>query len=47
MLKQIELTGFKSIQQTKLSLNKINVLIGANGSGKSLFKRLNMEFIEN
>jgi len=37
MLKEIEITGFKSIQQTKLSLNKINVLIGANGAGKSNF----------
>jgi predicted ATPase len=37
MLKEIELSGFKSIQKMKLVFNKINVLIGANGAGKSNF----------
>jgi predicted ATPase len=40
MLKEIELAGFKSIQKMKLAFNKINVLIGANGAGKSNFIEL-------
>jgi predicted ATPase len=34
-LKRIELTGFKSIKNMDLELGPINVLIGANGAGKS------------
>ena len=48
-LDTIEVTGFKSIRQLKLKLRPLNVLIGANGAGKSnfiaLFKLLN-EMIE-
>lgn len=35
MLDRIELSGFKSIRQMDLKLNRLNVLIGANGAGKS------------
>ena len=45
----IAVTGFKSIRELKLQLRPLNVLIGANGAGKSnfiaLFKLLN-EMIE-
>ena len=34
MLDRIELSGFKSIRQMDLKLNRLNVLIGANGAGK-------------
>ncbi|MEQ1559774.1 MAG: AAA family ATPase [Methyloglobulus sp.] len=34
-LHQIKLTGFKSIKKLDLKMNPINILIGANGSGKS------------
>jgi predicted ATPase len=48
-LDTIEVTGFKSIRELKLQLRRLNVLIGANGAGKSnfiaLFKLLN-EMIE-
>jgi predicted ATPase len=48
-LKSIELSGWKSIKHAKVDLGPINVLIGANGSGKSnfisFFKLLN-EIIE-
>lgn len=48
-LSTIEVTGFKSIREIKLKLRRLNVLIGANGAGKSnfiaLFKLLN-EMIE-
>ncbi|MEK8018234.1 MAG: AAA family ATPase, partial [Candidatus Parabeggiatoa sp.] len=37
MLKEIKLSGFKSIQKMEVELKKINVLIGANGAGKSNF----------
>ena len=33
----IEIKGFKSIKSEKIDLNSINLLIGANGSGKSNF----------
>ncbi len=36
-LKSIELSGWKSIKHAKVDLGPINVLIGANGSGKSNF----------
>ncbi len=34
-VKYIKLSGFKSIKQTTIELRPLNVLIGANGSGKS------------
>jgi predicted ATPase len=36
-LHQIKLTGFKSIKNLDLKMNPINILIGANGAGKSNF----------
>ncbi len=36
-LKRIRIAGFKSIKQLDLSLGNLNVLIGANGAGKSNF----------
>ncbi len=36
-ISNIKLSGFKSIKSTDLSLNNLNVFIGANGSGKSNF----------
>ncbi|WP_130735501.1 AAA family ATPase [Flavobacterium sp. J27] len=33
----IEIKGYKSIKSEKIELNQINILIGANGSGKSNF----------
>lgn len=35
MLKKLEILGFKSIREMRLELKPINVLIGANGAGKS------------
>jgi len=35
MLKQVTIKGFKGITNLTLNLNKINVLIGANSSGKT------------
>ncbi|NMO22991.1 AAA family ATPase [Pyxidicoccus fallax] len=37
MLDRIEIEGFKSIRQMVLDLRPVNVLIGANGAGKSNF----------
>jgi predicted ATPase len=37
MLKSITIEGFKSIKSEKIELGNINILIGANGSGKSNF----------
>ncbi len=37
MLKEIKLSGFKSIREMEVELKKINVLIGANGAGQSNF----------
>jgi len=37
MLKELKIFGFKSIREMKLKLNPLNVLIGANGAGKSNF----------
>jgi predicted ATPase len=37
MLDRIEVTGFKSIRKLELDLSSLNVLIGANGAGKSNF----------
>ncbi len=36
-LQELEINGFKSIKSQKLRLDNLNVLIGANGSGKSNF----------
>lgn len=45
MLKNIEIKGYRSIKDASLELRKLNVLIGANGAGKSnfvsFFKMLN------
>ena len=35
ILKRIEVSGYKSIKRMSLELGPLNVLIGANGSGKS------------
>ena len=35
MLKRLVLKGFKSIKEMDLELRSLNVLIGANGAGKS------------
>jgi len=37
MLKKLKIFGFKSIREMKLELKSLNVLIGANGAGKSNF----------
>ncbi|MDI9364591.1 MAG: AAA family ATPase [Flavobacterium sp.] len=37
MINRIQIQNFKSIQQMDLNLNRINVLIGSNGVGKSNF----------
>lgn len=36
-LKRVQVLGFKSIKELDLAMNPINILIGANGSGKSNF----------
>lgn len=43
-LKQIEIEGFKSIRKADIALENLNVLIGANGAGKSNFIKM-FEFI--
>lgn len=35
LLKRVSISGFKSIERTEVKLGRINVLIGANGAGKS------------
>jgi predicted ATPase len=37
ILREIEIKGYRSIKSTSLKLGKLNVLIGANGAGKSNF----------
>ena len=37
MLKKITIKGYRSIKDAALELHKLNVLIGANGAGKSNF----------
>src|SRR4051812_21334861 len=37
MLERIEIDGFKSIREAAVDLRPVNVLIGANGAGKSNF----------
>ncbi len=34
-MESIEIKGYKSIRDLKLKLSPVNILIGANGSGKS------------
>jgi len=36
-IKEIELSGFKSVKHETLALNNLNIFIGANGSGKTNF----------
>jgi len=45
MLNKIYINGYKSIKQLELELKPINILIGANGSGKSNFLSF-FEFLE-
>ena len=40
MLEVIDIEGFMSFKKTRISLERVNILIGANGSGKSNFVRL-------
>jgi predicted ATPase len=51
ILKRVDLKGYKSIKDASLELGALNVLIGANGSGKSnlvsFFKLLNHMMTEN
>lgn len=35
MLSQIKVEAFKSLENVKVELGRVNVFIGANGSGKS------------
>lgn len=42
----IEIIGYKSIKEAKIQLSPINILIGANGSGKSNFISF-FEFLDN
>ena len=37
MIEQVEIKNYKSIKKLVLPLNKLNVLIGSNGAGKSNF----------
>lgn len=37
MINEIQIENFKSIRELKLPLKQINILIGANGAGKSNF----------
>lgn len=36
-LKRVQIEGFKSIAKLDLQMSSINILIGANGAGKSNF----------
>ena len=45
-MKKIEIKGYKSIKDLSLGLRPINILIGANGSGKSNFLSF-FEFLKN
>ncbi len=46
MLESIEIKGFKSIKDQKVELRPLNVLIGANGAGKSNFIQV-FDFLRN
>ena len=39
-MERIEIEGFLSIRSTSVSLRRLNLLVGANGSGKSNFIRV-------
>ncbi len=43
-IKKIKVSNFKSFESMEIDLGKINVLIGANASGKSNFIRI-FEFL--
>ncbi len=49
-IKRIHISGFRSIRDQEIELRPVNVLIGANGSGKSnlvsLFSMLNFAMTE-
>ena len=45
-MERIHIEGYKSIQKLNIKLGKINILIGANGSGKSNFLSF-FEFLKN
>ena len=45
-MERIEISGYKSIQTVDLSLRPVNILIGANGSGKTNFLSF-FEFLHN
>lgn len=45
-MKQIQINGYKSIKELDLELTSINILIGANGGGKSNFLSF-FEFLKN
>ncbi|HGJ64211.1 TPA: ATPase [bacterium] len=45
MIKKIRVKNFKSFKDMELNLGKVNILIGANGSGKSNFVRI-FEFLK-
>ncbi len=51
VLENVKVSGFKSIRSLDLDLNALNILIGANGSGKSnfisVFKFLNQVINKN
>lgn len=51
MINEIKVSGYKSIQESAIKLNNLNILIGTNGSGKtnflSIFKFLNHIINEN
>jgi predicted ATPase len=36
-MESIEIKGYKSVKDAKLDIRPINILIGANGAGKSNF----------
>lgn len=37
LLKRVKLEGFRSLREADVSLGALNILIGANGAGKSNF----------
>ena len=45
-LKRIRINGYKSIEKLDLRMSSINILIGANGAGKSNFISL-FTFLQN
>ncbi len=51
VLENVKVSGFQSIRSLDLDLNALNILIGANGSGKwnfiSVFKFLNQVINKN